>query len=79
MSTQYQMHTQLPRQHHGGAHLVALLAVPVVVFATAYAVWNVLKQQCAALTTQECLPVGSMELATFLAAGLAAIIEVLST
>ena len=87
MSTHYQMHTQLPRQHHGGAHLVALLAVPVVVFAAAYAVWNVLKQQCAALTAQECLPVGSMELgggdvallATFLAAGLAAIIEVLST
>ena len=84
MATQYRMHTQVRTAHSRGRHLVALVLVPLTVFAAAYAVWSTLKQQCAALAATECLPVGSTELggsdvallATFLAAGLAAIVEV---
>ena len=84
MATQYRMHTQIQTGRGRARHLVAFLVAPVAVFAAAYAVWTTLKQQCAALVTAECVPVGSTELAgsdvallaTFLAAGLAAIVEV---
>ena len=84
MATQYRMHTQIQTGHSRARHLVAFLVVPVAVFAAAYAVWTTLKQQCGVLVAAECLPVGSTELggsdvallATFLAAGLATIVEV---
>ena len=84
MTTHYPMHTQVQSKHGNHRHLIALLAVPAGVFAAAYAVWNVMKEQCAPLVSSECMAVGSMELgagdvallATFLAAGLAAIVEV---
>ncbi len=84
MATQYQLHTQLQSKPSRNTHLVALLGAPTLVYAAAYAVWTILKQQCAAFTAPECLPVGSTELigsdvallATFLAAGIIAIIEI---
>jgi hypothetical protein len=80
----YQMHTKVPVRRSRGKHLIALLGVPVIVLGTVLAVWNVLKEQCAALSTAQCLPVGSTDLggaevavlATILAAGMAAIVEV---
>lgn len=80
----YQMHTKVPVKHSRGKHLIALLWVPAVVLGAVLAVWNVLKEQCAALSTAQCLSVGSTNLggtevavlATILAAGLAAIVEV---
>ena len=84
MATQYQMHTQLQRKPSKNTHLVAFLAAPALVYAAAYAFWTTLKQQCAAFTAPECLPVGSTDLAgtdvallaTFIAAGIIAIIEI---
>jgi len=80
----YQMHTKLPVKHSRGKHLIALLGVPAIVLGAVLAVWNVLKEQCAALSTAQCLPVGPTDLggtevavlATLLAAGMAAIVEV---
>lgn len=86
MSTQYRLHTQVQSKQgkHHGKHMAAFVAAPILVYVAAYAVWTVLKQQCAAFTSAECLPVGSTHLggsdvvllATFLAAGVAAIIEI---
>lgn len=84
MSTHHRTHTQIQRRPSNTKHVVAFFATPVAVFLTAYALWTTLKQQCAAFTAVECVPVGSTQLggsdvallATFLAAGLAAIIEV---
>ncbi len=81
---QYQMHTTVPVRHSRGKHLIALLGVPAIVLGAVFGVWTVLKEQCAALSTAQCLPVGSADLggtdvavlATLLAAGLAAIVEV---
>ena len=90
MSTHYNTHPhphpQVQRRHVNGTHLVAFLAVPVIVYAAAYAVWTALKQQCAPLSTLECVTVGSVDLggsdvallATFLVAGLAIITEITS-
>lgn len=83
-SPSYQMHTQLPAHHSRGKHLIALLGVPAIVLGAVLAVWNVLKEQCAVLSTAQCLPVGSTDLAatevavlaTILAAGMATIVEV---
>ena len=80
----YQMHTKVPVKHTRGKHLIALVGVPASVLGAVWAVWNVLKEQCAALSTAQCLPVGSTDLgatdvavlATLLAAGLATIVEV---
>lgn len=80
----YQMHTTVPVKHTRGKHLIALVGVPAIVLGAVYAVWNVLKEQCATLSTAQCLPVGSTSLgatevavlATLLAAGLATIVEV---
>jgi hypothetical protein len=80
----YQMHTTVPVKHSRGKHLVALLGVPAIVLGTVLVVWNMLKEQCVALSTAQCLPVGSTDLggtevavlATILAAGMAAIVEV---
>ena len=86
MSTQYRLHTQVQSKQGklNGKHTAAFIAAPIFVYVVAYAVWTVLKQQCAAFTAAECLPVGSTHLggsdvallATFIAAGLAAIIEI---
>ena len=80
----YQMHTKLPVRHTRGKHLIALVGVPAIVLGAVLAVWNVLKEQCAALSAAQCLPVGSTSLggsevavlATLLAAGMATIVEV---
>ncbi|GAA1478523.1 hypothetical protein GCM10009623_29690 [Nocardioides aestuarii] len=80
----YQMHTKVPVRHTRGKHLVALVGVPLIVLSTVLVVWNALKEQCAVLSTAQCLPVGSTDLggtevavlATLLAAGLATIVEV---
>lgn len=80
----YQMHTPLPVAHSRGKHLIALLGVPAVVLGTVLVLWNALKEQCVVLSSAQCLPVGSTDLgatevavlATILAAGLAAIVEV---
>ena len=58
----YQMHTKVPVKHTRGKHLIALVGVPAIVLAAVWAVWNVLKEQCAALSTAQCLPVGSTDL-----------------
>jgi hypothetical protein len=85
-STHYRMHTQLPRHHRKGKHLLAFLVAPALVFTVVYAVWSVLKEQCTSLSTAQCLSAGSVSLggtdvallATFLAAGAAAIVEVVA-
>lgn len=82
----YQMHTQVPAEHHRVRHLVALVGVPLAVLGVALVLWTTLKEQCAALSTAQCLPVGPVALggtevvvlATILAAGLAVIVEVLA-
>ena len=85
MSTQYTFtQGRLQQKRSRGKHVVAFLAAPLAVFTVALAVWSQLKQQCAPLVAQECLPMGSVQLggtdiallATFLAAGVAAIVEV---
>lgn len=80
----YQMHTQVPVRRHRLRHLVALLGVPAAVSGVALLVWTVLKEQCVAFATDQCLPVGPVVLggtdvavlATLLAVGLAVIVEV---
>ncbi len=85
MSTQYTFtRGRLTLKHSRGKHLVAFLAAPIAVFSVALAIWSQLKQQCAPLSAFDCVAMGGYELggsdiallATFLAAGLAAIVEI---
>jgi hypothetical protein len=85
MSTQYTYtQGQLKAKHGRTKHVVAFVAAPTAVFTVALAIWTNLKQQCVPMAPWECVAVGSTQLAfsdvallaTFLSAGLAAIVEV---
>ena len=85
MATQYTYTQGRLKEKHGRAkHVVAFVAAPIAVFSVAWAIWTSLKEQCVPMAPWECVAVGSTQLAfsdvallaTFLAAGLAAIVEV---
>ena len=85
MSTQYTFSQgQLKTKRGRTKHVVAFVAAPIAVFVVALAIWTNLKQQCVPMAAWECVAVGSTQLAfsdvallaTFLAAGIAAIVEV---